>query len=253
MSEKSTATLRRSPPRATPAASAARIAVTVPRETNFISSSRSLSWRIIAFIRAARSPISSRVRTPSTRAERSPAPTRAATPPILRIGPVRRPAKSSAAAAATPKPIEADEEQVAQHVVDDGVGALLAELGDDRPGKGVGEGVGAEHRLAVGTDVALDRLGPRAGDDERRGVGDDRPVGERARRRLEHGAAVGVDHRDLAAAGERAVPHQGARAARGRSAPRASPAGRRSGSAAAARRWRASRRSPRCRRGTSRP
>ena len=34
---------------------------------------------------------------------------------------------------------EADEQQVAQHVVDDGVGVLLAELGDDRPGKASGK------------------------------------------------------------------------------------------------------------------
>ena len=84
---------------------------------------------------------------------------------------------------------EADEQQVAQHVVDDRIGVVLAELGDDRPGEGLGKGVGAEHRLAVGPDVALDRLRARAGHDQRRRVRDDRPVGERARLRLEHGAA----------------------------------------------------------------
>ena len=45
-------------------------------------------------------------------------------------------------------------------------------------------------------------------DDERRGVGDDGPVGERPRLGLEHGAAVGVDDGDLAAAGEGDVAHQ---------------------------------------------
>ena len=103
---------------------------------------------------------------------------------------------------------EADEEEVAQHVVDDGVGVRLGELGDDRPGEGVGEGVGAEHGLAVGADVALDRLGAGGGDDERRGGGDDGAVGEGPRLELEDGAAVGVDHRDLAAPGEGVVAHQ---------------------------------------------
>ena len=208
MSEKSAATLRRSPPRATPAASAARMAVTVPRETNFISCSRSLSSRIIAFIRAARSPISSRA------AHALDAGGEVALPYPLGHGADLQDRAGEAAGeeerggGGDAEAGEADEEEVAQHVVDDRVGVGLGELGDDRPGEGVREGVGAEHGLAVGPHVALDRLGAGGGDDERRGGGDDGAVGEGSRLELEDGPAAGVDHRDLAAPGEGVVAHQ---------------------------------------------
>ena len=205
MSEKSAATLRRSPPRATPAASASRMAVAVPRETNFRSCSRSLSSRIIAFIRAARSPISSRVRTPSTRAARSPCADPFGHRADLQDRAGQAAGEEEGGGGGDGEAGEADEEEVAQHVVDDGVGVRLRELGDDGPGEGVREGVGREHRLAVGPDIALDRLRAGGAGDEWCCAGDDGAVGEDARGELEDGAALGVDHLDLAPLGEGVV------------------------------------------------
>ena len=143
MSEKSAATLRRSPPRATPAASASRMAV------DGAAGDELQELQPLAELADHRVHPRGEVADLVAGAHALDAGGEVALPYPFGHGADLQDRAGQAAGeeerggGGDAEAGEADEEEVAQHVVDDGVGVGLAELGDDGPGEGVREGVGA--------------------------------------------------------------------------------------------------------------
>ena len=156
MSQNSMVAARRSPPSRTPWKSAPLIAVMVSAETNLASWKRSFSPTTISLMRFARSPISSRERTPSTRASKLPSATWLATRSILPIGRLIRSASRIAPATATATPISDHRPRLCSILLDREIGVALALLDQDRPGERARKGERPEHHLAIGPGVGLD-------------------------------------------------------------------------------------------------
>ena len=174
--------------------SATLIAAMVPPETNLASWKRSFSPTTISFMRRARSPTSSRERTPWTRASKLPRGDLGGDPLDLDDRAADPERQQDRAGDRHGEADQRPEAQALEHLLDREIGVALALLDQDRPVERPREHERPEHDLAVRPLVGLDA-------DDRRArlaaAGSPRPRSRSSvrsvRLRVEHLVPVGVD------------------------------------------------------------